>query len=53
MPRGKLWILSDGYCKEMPEAMRADSLGKVTGKVLGAMLVECRKEVLANNSSGS
>ena len=53
MPRGKLWILSDGYCKEMPEAMRADSLGKVTGKVVGAMLVECREEVLGSNTSSS
>ena len=32
MPRGKLWILSDGYCKEIPEAMRADSRGNATGK---------------------
>ena len=53
MPRGKLRILSDGYCKEMPEAMRADSLGKVTGKVFFFFLVEYREEVLANDSSGS
>ena len=53
MSREKFRTMRADSRKEMPEAMRADSLGKVTGKVFGAMLAECRKEVLANNSSGS